>query len=518
MIFFFQILKKLYDAGGEDNEFEAHVSFGLDGCGSHAKYNGPSYFNTGIDTGNLIFSGFSFTKITKDDKTIHKQENMASAENVTPLFLIDGKETRPLLREMVETLEEEAKYFKDHPVHLIFEDKIFTIWVKLALTQLDGKAVKMLQGRSSAFCLLCSATRKDAHDVQKIREGFPMDICTEDINERYERFKTTRESDEDPEKEAKGEYRLEFKKIAVEVRLGVTHKPMVQYFEVANCIPPLHCRLRGHGWASDILMRFDSDKKTYYKRIDPDIEKKFEQVKKNYRERSRILLGRMMYTPSSGGGTTDNGNTARIFFSHDKRDKVLKMMEEIQEPAENADEDEHEEYSRKVQEKQDFQVAFKKLLQNMSVILNIINSDRLVKIEEYAEFCTNTALMVREKFPWVQFSPTVHEFLAHSAQIIRDNNGRGLLAFSEEGSEATHKLIKNLREKGARKMSLNRNLWDVMKKLWIGTDLSFRRFKRTLTCSHCHVSGHSVRSCPLKQQKQKNEDDLLFDQLTYDDE
>ena len=40
-------------AGGQDNVFQAHISFGLDGCGSHQRYNGASYFDTGNNS--LVF-------------------------------------------------------------------------------------------------------------------------------------------------------------------------------------------------------------------------------------------------------------------------------------------------------------------------------------------------------------------------------------------------------------------------------------------------------------------------------
>ena len=269
---------------------------------------------------------------------------------------------------------------------------------------------------------------------------------------------------------------------------------------------------------SDYMIRKDSEKYTYRKRIDPDIDEAYERIKRNYRERSRTLVGRQMFTPSSSGGTTDNGNTARIFFSYEKREAVLNMMEEVPEPPPNATRAKHDEYKRKVEDKKKFKDVIRKLLQNFSVILNIMNSDKMVRIEEYAELCTSTALLIREEIPWAEFSPTTHLILMHSPQMIKDNNGRGLLAYSEEGAEGNHKLIKNIREKGARKMSLNRNLRDVMKKLYISSNPKFRKFKHVKSCSHCKVEGHSVRSCPLKQNNPKNEDEILFDSLTYEND
>ena len=504
------------ESDGDGKKFDAHISFGLDGCGTHSRYNGPSYMKTGIDTKNLIFSGFTFSRLTKNGKDVHKQENMASAENCTPLYLIDGKETRELLREMMEIMEAEGKYFEEHPIYLEYEGEVFEVWVKLELTQLDGKCKQLLQGRGSAYCLLCSTSRKDAHNVQKIKEGFPMDISTEKMNDRFKTIKAAMEGT-DEEKEEVGEYRLDTVHFTTEERLGVSFKPCVQHFEIANMLPPLHCRMRLFAWISDIMKRFDANKRTYYKKVDTDTQEKFDQVKKNYVDRSRDVMGKLMWAPSPDGGTTDDGNTSRMFFSYEKRNNVMDMMEPILEPAEGADEATYEEYYKKFQAKKEFQEVLWELLHNLCTILNIINCDKLVRIEEFAELCTDTALLVVEKLPWVQFSPTVHSVLAHAPQVIRENGNRGLLAFSEEGSEANHKSIRRLRERAARKMSLDRNLWDVLKKLWISSDLTFRKFKRVLVCSHCHATGHSVRGCPLKKEKSSNEDDVLFEKLTYDD-
>ena len=162
-------------------------------------------------------------------------------------------------------------------------------------------------------------------------------------------------------------------------------------------------------------------------------------------------------------------------------------------------------------------MALRQLLENLGTILNLINTDRMVHVEKLEQLCLDTAVMVREKMPWVQFSPTVHEVLAHSPQLIRNNGGRGLLAFSEEPSEGTHKMVKEIRRKYARQMNLKVNLQDVMHKLWMFTDPARKAFDPVLTCSECLKNGHTIRSCPKKNPKLSAED-KMFDEYTYDED
>ena len=39
---------------------------------------------------------------------------------------------------------------------------------------------------------------------------------------------------------------------------------------------------------------------------------------------------------------------------------------------------------------------------------------------------------------WIRFTPTAHTVLAHSAELIEQNNGRGLLNYTEKGFQANN--------------------------------------------------------------------------------
>ena len=168
-------------------------------------------------------------------------------------------------------------------------------------------------------------------------------------------------------------------------------------------------------------------------------------------------------------------------------------MEPLPKPAQSATKKEKETYEEKVRVQRHFKKYFKKVIMHLSVIVDIINSDRFVRVQLYEKLCTNTALYVRKHFPWIEFSPTVHQILGHSAQLIEENGGRGLLAFSEEGSEAIHHVVKEVRGKETRKMNVFVNILDTMNKIWFRTDPGQRAFDKVIKCSICFKFGHSCR-------------------------
>ena len=138
----------------------------------------------------------------------------------------------------------------------------------------------------------------------------------------------------------------------------------------------------------------------------------------------------------------------------------------------------------------------------------ISSKSKEIEPESFEEFCISTYLLLTQSFPWASVPQSVHRILAHSAERIKLNDNFGLGSLSEEGLEATHKLIRRFRSILARKTSLSDNLRDVFKHLWTRSDPLVRGYARTLTCSGCKSHGHSVRSCPFLKEPFSNEIDI----------
>ena len=106
----------------------------------------------------------------------------------------------------------------------------------------------------------------------------------------------------------------------------------------------------------------------------------------------------------------------------------------------------------------------------MAVILSVINSNREVNIDVYELYCTETALLAKKLIddngtPWVKVTPTVHTVLAHSPQLIRENECKGLGNFNESGLESNHKYPRQFRANFSRKCSQFSNLSDCFRRL-----------------------------------------------------
>ena len=100
------------------------------------------------------------------------------------------------------------------------------------------------------------------------------------------------------------------------------------------------------------------------------------------------------------------------------------------------------------------------------------------------------------------------------AEAIKKNGGRGLKNISEKNLEKMHKVVRQLREKGARLLSMQSNLTDVFRKVNAKSDPFVRTVKPPLSCKHCHQVGHTTRSCKVlaaeRNPQELSEDDVAF--------
>lgn len=134
------------------------------------------------------------------------------------------------------------------------------------------------------------------------------------------------------------------------------------------------------------------------------------------------------------------------------------------------------------------------LVMNMAVILTIINSDRKVKVDAFKEFCRATYLHVTS-IHWIELTPSSHNVLGHSAELIEENGNRGLHNFTESGLEANNKFLRQYRINKARKTNQYDNLSDCINRLWDKSDPIVMKNMERLSCKHCKKAGHTIRSC-----------------------
>ena len=135
-------------------------------------------------------------------------------------------------------------------------------------------------------------------------------------------------------------------------------------------------------------------------------------------------------------------------------------------------------------------------------------------VDKIEALCIEQALCYKSIGDWVEFTDTIHEGLAHMAEAIERNEGRGLKNISEENLEKLHKVVRSLRERGGRLISMLANLIDVFRKVNAKSDPVVRSVRPPVSCKHCHQFGHTTRSCKVlsaeKNSQQLTDDDVAF--------
>ena len=114
------------------------------------------------------------------------------------------------------------------------------------------------------------------------------------------------------------------------------------------------------------------------------------------------------------GGTTDTGNIAWRFFSHELDDVIRDYLRGLDEVVVN---------------------DILTVLRGIGVVLRVASSKRKVKVEKLSAFCKHLYSFILTKFPWVHMSESMHHTLAHIPELIELNGGVGLGTMTEQGAE-----------------------------------------------------------------------------------
>ena len=290
--------------------------------------------------------------------------------------------------------------------------------INLLRTMFDGKMAGIPSGAGGAHCQLCTATFKQLHDVELIREGFPINRS---VTLAKELFQSVNE--------------VEFLSLSSNDRLGLTHQPISDI----DIIFSSHSYLCIFTWFMTLVFHLQSGARKW---SPPSLG-----IKNSMKFISRLLMektGMKIDQPSSDGATTSTGNVARNCFLH-KNQFLYWVCSLI--PTE-------------------YHGNLKVIHTNLSVCPRIYNSDREINTERLDILCKNTYEYIVIRFPWANISPTLHKLLTHSSELIRTcNNSHGLKVFSEEAAEVSNKLIRRYREHLARKMSFSLNTRDIFMRL-----------------------------------------------------
>ena len=393
---------------------------------------------------------------------VWKEGTPNSPEAAIPLLLLKGKEDGELLESIIPGIEEEKAALSNDGIHVDVCEKRAHFKFDFNLTMVDGKMIKLLTGRGGAFCVLCPASREECHNLQKIHEGFPIgEVTNENLRNLFQDLQQEGQIKTKP-----GDYSK---------RLGLTQKPITT--SDIKVFPVLHATLRTMDWILKTIYHLAAGVRTWRENFlnEEKIKKAKDKVKSHIYGKTGIRVDEP--DPVGKGGTSTTGPISRrLIHERTNRQALIDC----------------------IPEKGDDRKQLAQVIQNMSVILRLVSCTEQINPTKLDVLCKDTSRVFLDQFPNFRFSCSVHQVLAHSAELIDANKGHGLGTLSEEALENNNKNIRRYREQLSRKTSQEDNLVDVFHRLWVKSDPVVRSFRHTAKCTYCD-GDHNVRSCPKRK-------------------
>ncbi|XP_026326750.1 uncharacterized protein LOC113235304 [Hyposmocoma kahamanoa] len=168
-------------------------------------------------------------------------------------------------------------------------------------------------------------------------------------------------------------------------------------------------------------------------------KEKMENRKRQIQEDFKKEKGLLVDIVKQGAGTTNDGNTARRFFSDAKTSARITGVDE-------------------------------ELIERFHIILQTVASGERIDLTKFSEFCKNTATLYVQLYPWYYMPSSVHKLLMHGADIIEYFGMLPIGNLSEEASEARNKDFRKYRENHSRKVSRTATNEDILHNLLLSSD------------------------------------------------
>ena len=289
----------------------------------------------------------------------------------------------------------------------------------------DIKYKTELCGLHGANCILCTTKQNDWLQTDNISAGFPINRTASENMQLYIALAVNGE--------------IQKKRDDFDVRKGLTQMPMT--ISDQRSITVTHSYINGSKWFIKFLGRvITCVKKWSLKEKSPQeilVGHANTKILKEIKEGADITMEKL----NSGGhsGTTTTGNTGRKFFSQ----KLVPVVEKL------------------IGDEAVRQTVLTLHLK-LSIVLRVISSNELINMDEYEKLVKEIGILLAEKFSWAKLNFTLHASLHHSAELMKDNDCRGLGSLSEEALESNNNDLRIFMESFSRKFSGEYQLRDVL--------------------------------------------------------
>ncbi|CAL4122372.1 unnamed protein product, partial [Meganyctiphanes norvegica] len=337
------------DISLEPVTYALFVKDGLDGSGSHPVYH---QFNPGASshkkTGKtLITYGFVPYRLVNLEKglTVWEEKSPNSPEACRPLFIMETKEERNILKKLIPPVQDEITDLKVNGIHIDLGHNKAIVYCHITMSMVDGKMQDLLLGTGGSFCNVCKVSKADSQNLEIIEQGFQMDRSIEFLTNIWDSQNINGEM-----KSRKGDYCIRF---------GLTQKP-ISKFDIKT-VPVLHCWLRGFAWAVKFISHVAAGVNNWTNLSDHETSKvglakaKLQTI--IFKETGIRLDAPGTQTCATGTSTT--GNVAKRLLNYQLRPKMVIM----------------------IQKKTNRENAVK-VLRDINIILRVISSSKKVDFDK----------------------------------------------------------------------------------------------------------------------------------------
>ncbi|KAI6653932.1 hypothetical protein LOD99_3108 [Oopsacas minuta] len=248
------------------NPKRIRISDGLDGSGSHRVI---SISDT-------------------DNKLIWKNPLPNSSFSIRPVVILALQENEDNIRYLMDTLiNKESTEITEKGLELTSG----FCEVEIQRSQLDGKMAKIISGAGGACCQFCTATFKQIHDPDIVKDGFPINRSITDLKVLFD------EVNEE-----------EFLSLSSDNRFNVTHRPISDLEIIPSS--PLHAYLRCFGWFLHLISHLHAGVFKW-----SPTSKRVSDAKTFVTSLIKDNLNIIIDIPSTQGGTTTTGAILRVYNS-----------------------------------------------------------------------------------------------------------------------------------------------------------------------------------------------------------
>lgn len=355
------------------------LKYGCDGASGQGSY--KQKLPDGMISDESIFMvSMVPIMLESEGKQIWKNPHPGSTKLCIPVEFQYAKETPDLTRSVIGRIKGEISRLL--PTKVVFGKFRCQVSHAMFLTMLDGKTAQNLSSTlSAATCHLCKANPSEMNDIRKVMQK-------KVLEENYQ--------------------------------LGLS---------------PLHAKIRCMTLVLHIAYRLGFCK---WQAKTKDEKALMQTAKSRIQQDFRKEMGLIIDVPRQGSGNSNDGNTARRFFSDPELTAQITGVD-------------------------------LRLIERFSIILQVLSCGRKIDAAKFESYAFQTAQLYVELYNWYYMPSSVHKILLHGSKIIESFLiPIGLL--SEEAQEARNKDFKRIRENHTRKLSRHATNTDLIHKLLISSD------------------------------------------------